>query len=121
MDAGGRRAADAARRALGDSVGGHSDHLAVVAAFEGWEFAKQQGQERNFCAHNYLSFGTLQMMAGLRQQLRSALAARGIGTDRRAAGANSRSGAPPRPRRSPPLLSGLLFARHARARTRATC
>lgn len=93
VDAGGRRAADAARRALGDSVGGLSDHLAVVAAFEGWEFAKAQGRDRPFCAQNYLSFGTLQMMAGLRTQLRSALAARGIGTDRRAAGANSQSGA----------------------------
>lgn len=50
-------------------MGGQSDHLAVVAAYEGWEFAKGQGRDRPFCAANYLSIGTLNMMAGLRQQL----------------------------------------------------
>jgi HrpA-like RNA helicase len=73
-----RRAADASRRAFADAAGGGSDHLAVVAAFAAWQAARGGGGERQLCAQQCLSMGTLNMIAGLRSQLAQALAARGM-------------------------------------------
>ena len=73
-----RRAADASRRAFADAAGGGSDHLAVVAAYAAWQEARGSGGERQFCSQNYLSIGTLTMIAGLRSQLAQALSARGM-------------------------------------------
>lgn len=76
-----RRGADAARRQFADAAGGSSDHLAVVSAHAAWEAARGRGgasAERQFCAANYVSGGTMSMIAGLRQQLSGALTQRGI-------------------------------------------
>ncbi|CAI5503237.1 unnamed protein product [Closterium sp. Naga37s-1] len=48
----------AARHALGNSLGGYGDHLALIAAFDGWAEAKARGGARaadGFCRGNFLS------------------------------------------------------------------
>ncbi|CAI5980477.1 unnamed protein product [Closterium sp. NIES-65] len=50
----------AARHALGNSLGGYGDHLALIAAFDGWADAKARGGARaadGFCRRNFLSPG----------------------------------------------------------------
>ncbi|CAI5534422.1 unnamed protein product [Closterium sp. Naga37s-1] len=50
----------AARHALGNSLGGYGDHLALIAAFDGWAEAKARGGARaadGFCRRNFLSPG----------------------------------------------------------------
>jgi ATP-dependent RNA helicase DHX36 len=56
---------DARRRFAGDS---RSDHIALLKAFEGWQAAKREGRERNYCWENFLSVSTLQMMEDMRRQ-----------------------------------------------------
>ena len=75
-----RHAALAARQALASQWGGASDHLAVVAAFDGWAAAKRSGAtaEKVYCARNFLSSGTLGMLAGMRKQLRDELRRKGF-------------------------------------------
>ncbi|XP_068656237.1 DExH-box ATP-dependent RNA helicase DExH1 [Aristolochia californica] len=60
--------ADAAKRSFaGDS---HSDHIALLKAFDGW---KRSGKERAFCWQYFLSPMTLQMMDNMRNQFRELL------------------------------------------------
>ena len=81
---GNREAGKAARHAFSAEFGGASDHLAVVAAFRGWEAARASGGgggERQFNQRNSLSGATLNMLRGMRQQLVTALAGRGLIAD----------------------------------------
>lgn len=58
--------ADEARRKFaGDSF---SDHVALLRAFEGWQAAKREGRDHQFCWQNYLSSPTLHLMEDMRLQ-----------------------------------------------------
>ncbi|MCO5553157.1 hypothetical protein L7F22_006678 [Adiantum nelumboides] len=62
-----KEAADEARRRFaGES---YSDHIAILRAFEGWQMAKRDGRDRQYCWQNYLSSATLNLMDELRFQL----------------------------------------------------
>lgn len=61
-----KEAADEARRRFaGES---YSDHIAILQAFEGWQMAKRDGRDRQYCWQNYLSSATLSMMEDMRFQ-----------------------------------------------------
>eukprot|EP00250_Pteridium_aquilinum_P019840 c24596_g1_i1 orf=694-3741(-) len=61
-----KEAADEARRRFaGES---YSDHIAILRAFEGWQMAKRDGRDRQYCWQNYLSSATLSMMEEMRFQ-----------------------------------------------------
>eukprot|EP01018_Ginkgo_biloba_P025644 Gb_33245 [translate_table: standard] len=67
-----KKEADEAKRSFaGDS---NSDHIALLRAFEGWQLAKRDGWERQFCHRNFLSPPTLQMMEDMRLQFYDLLA-----------------------------------------------
>jgi len=40
--------------------------LIFVQVFRGWQRARSEGFDKNFCRRNYLSQATLEMMAGMR-------------------------------------------------------
>ncbi|KAH9536794.1 hypothetical protein CY35_16G018300 [Sphagnum magellanicum] len=73
-----KKRASAARQELAEIYGGYSDHLAVVAAFDRWEAAKTNSQEKQFCSQYFISDGTMIMLAGMRQQLQGELAQKGF-------------------------------------------
>lgn len=73
-----RKRAFAVKKNLASTYGGYSDELAIVAAFNGWEIAQSRNSERKFCEQNFLSLGTMAMLAGMRQQLRKELAQKGF-------------------------------------------
>lgn len=73
-----RKRAFAVKKRLASTYGGYSDELAIVAAFNGWEIAQSRNSERKFCEQNFLSLGTMAMLAGMRQQLRKELAQKGF-------------------------------------------
>ena len=91
---GNREAGKAARYAFSDEAGGGSDHLAVVRAFAGWESARARGggAERQFNQRNCTSGATLNMLKGMRQQLVTALAGRGLIADVHRASENASAG-----------------------------
>ena len=92
---GNREAGRAARNAFSAEHGGASDHLAVVAAFSGWEAARSRGgggAERQFNQRNSLSGATLNMLKGMRQQLVTALSGRGLIANIHQASANAGAG-----------------------------
>ena len=92
---GNREAGKAARYAFSDEAGGGSDHLAVVRAFAGWESARARGgvgAERQFNQRNCTSGATLNMLKGMRQQLVTALAGRGLIADVHRASENAAAG-----------------------------
>ncbi|KAJ7384544.1 3'-5' RNA helicase ythdc2 [Desmophyllum pertusum] len=62
-----RRAAAAARKRF--ILDPFSDHLIFVQVFRGWQRARSEGFDRNYCRRNYLSQATLEMMAGMRSQI----------------------------------------------------
>jgi len=69
VEAGARQAAIRAKQGLAQGAGGASDHLALVKAFNGWSAARRAGQERGYCASNFLSSSTMMMVNGMRTQL----------------------------------------------------
>ena len=91
---GNREAGKAARYAFSDEAGGGSDHLAVVRAFAGWDSARARGggAERQFNQRNCTSGATLNMLKGMRQQLVTALAGRGLIADVHRASENASAG-----------------------------
>ena len=92
---GSQEAGKFARHAFSNEFGGASDHLAVVAAFAGWETARARGGaggERQFNQRNSLSGATLNMLKGMRQQLARALSGRGLITNMHQASANAGAG-----------------------------
>lgn len=68
-----KKKAAAAKSELASLYGGHSDQLALIAAFECWKKAKEKGQEARFCSNYYVSSGTMNMLFGMRKQLQSEL------------------------------------------------
>ncbi|KAK9842413.1 hypothetical protein WJX84_005272 [Apatococcus fuscideae] len=56
--------------------GQQSDHLLMVAAYEGWQAAKKQGRnaQRSFAQRHFLSEQTLEMISDMRNQFGSMLA-----------------------------------------------
>ena len=73
-----RKKANAAKSELASLLGGHSDQLAVIAAFECWRNARERGQERLFCTQFFVSSSTMQMLSGMRQQLQKELIRNGL-------------------------------------------
>ncbi|XP_015929708.1 3'-5' RNA helicase YTHDC2 isoform X2 [Parasteatoda tepidariorum] len=56
----------------------NSDHMVLLRAFQAWQKAKNEGQERNFCSRNFLSHATMEMIVGMRSQLLGQLRASGF-------------------------------------------
>lgn len=73
-----KKRATAAKAELASLYGGHSDQLAVIAAFECWKSAKEKGQEAQFCSQYFVSSGTMHMLAGMRKQLQTELIRNGF-------------------------------------------
>ncbi|KAL5791681.1 hypothetical protein ACOSP7_000275 [Xanthoceras sorbifolium] len=73
-----KKKATAAKFELASLYGGQSDQLAVIAAFECWNSAKQRGQEAQFCSQYFVSSGTMNMLLGMRKQLQSELIRNGF-------------------------------------------
>ncbi|KAH9624022.1 hypothetical protein KSS87_008615 [Heliosperma pusillum] len=73
-----KKRADAAKAELASLYGGHSDQLAVIAAFDCWRKAKEKGQEARFCSEYFVSSGTMFMLSGMRKQLLSELIRSGL-------------------------------------------
>ncbi|XP_065851072.1 DExH-box ATP-dependent RNA helicase DExH6 isoform X2 [Euphorbia lathyris] len=74
----GKMRAAAAKFELASLYGGHSDQLAVIAAFECWKNAKERGQEAWFCSQYFISSSTMHMLHGMRKQLQSELMRNGF-------------------------------------------
>ncbi|KAL9241714.1 hypothetical protein vseg_015792 [Gypsophila vaccaria] len=68
-----RKKADDAKAELASLYGGHSDQLAVIAAFDCWRKAKEKGQVARFCSEYFVSPGTMNMLSGMRKQLQAEL------------------------------------------------
>ena len=73
-----KKRADAAKSELASLYGGTSDQLAVIAAFECWNNAKQRGQEERFCSEYFISKSTMSMLSGMRKQLQNELIRNGL-------------------------------------------
>lgn len=76
-----RQKAASNRKNLGSIGGGFSDHLLLVAAYEGWLAARKHGQEHRYCRIHYLSPGTMRVIDGMRKQLLSELRSTGLVID----------------------------------------
>ncbi|XP_059076039.1 DExH-box ATP-dependent RNA helicase DExH1 isoform X2 [Cryptomeria japonica] len=61
----------AKKRFAGDS---NSDHIALLRAFEGWQLAKRDGLESEFCCQNFLSLTALQTIEKMQTQFFDLLA-----------------------------------------------
>ncbi|MCO5583867.1 hypothetical protein L7F22_037782 [Adiantum nelumboides] len=59
-----KEAADEARKRFARES--YSDHIAILRAFEGWQMAKRDGRDRQYCWRNYLSSATLNLMDEMR-------------------------------------------------------
>ncbi|KAK9749788.1 hypothetical protein RND81_02G150200 [Saponaria officinalis] len=68
-----RKKADDAKAELASLYGGHSDQLAVIAAFDCWRKTKEKGQTARFCSEYFVSPGTMHMLNGMRKQLQAEL------------------------------------------------
>jgi ATP-dependent RNA helicase DHX57 len=105
-------AANEARRRL--AAGRSSDHLAVLAAYDGWRAAKRRGRgaERAFLDDNALSASALREMEDVRAVLRARLSDAGIIADDAAHdGGGDGADAPPGCREEDAaLLRGVLAA-----------
>lgn len=93
LDSEQRRKADKAKHTLSDEYGGASDHLATTAAFEHWDEAKRRNAEKRFLEDNQISSATMNMIAGMRNQLERALFDRGMIGNSKEASRNAHDGA----------------------------
>ncbi|KAL6983216.1 DExH-box ATP-dependent RNA helicase DExH6 [Sarracenia purpurea var. burkii] len=73
-----KKRAAAAKSELASLFGGSSDQLAVVAAYECWKNAKDKGQEARFCSEYFVSSSTMNMLFGMRKQLKAELLRHGF-------------------------------------------
>ncbi|KAI4308138.1 hypothetical protein L6164_031242 [Bauhinia variegata] len=73
-----KKRAAAARSELASLYGGRGDQLAVIAAFECWNNAKRMGLEERFCSQYFVSPSTMQMLSGMRKQLKGELIRNGF-------------------------------------------
>ncbi|CAN6465233.1 unnamed protein product [Victoria cruziana] len=73
-----KKKAKAAKLELASLYGGHSDQLALIAAFDCWKGAKAEGQEQKFCSQYFISPSVMNMLLGLRKQLQFELIQNGF-------------------------------------------
>ncbi|KAJ8753423.1 hypothetical protein K2173_019822 [Erythroxylum novogranatense] len=73
-----KKKATAAKFELASLYGGHSDQLAIVAAFHCWKNAKEMHQEARFCSQYFVSSSTMNMLHGMRKQLQTELIRNGF-------------------------------------------
>ncbi|XP_059664898.1 DExH-box ATP-dependent RNA helicase DExH6-like [Cornus florida] len=73
-----KKRAAAAKSELASLYGGHGDQLAVIAAFECWQNAKERGQEALFCSQYFMSSSAMNMLSRMRKQLKSELIRNGF-------------------------------------------
>ena len=71
-----RKAGEAVRRNL--SAGTGSDHMAMLRAFQDWQQARAEQRERSWCRDNQVSNTTMEMVAGIRNQVIAQLRASGF-------------------------------------------
>lgn len=71
-----KRAATAARKEFAADT--HSDHMALLRAFQSWQEARANGWERQFCENNFISSAVMEMIVGMRTQLLGQLRASGF-------------------------------------------
>ncbi len=71
-----KRVAKQSRRRF--AAGTHSDHMALLRAFQSWQKARVEGSERAFCHNNQISASTMEMVTGMRTQLLGQLRASGF-------------------------------------------
>lgn len=71
-----RKVGEAVRRNL--SAGTGSDHMAMLRAFQEWQQAKAEQRERSWCRDNQVSNTTMEMVAGIRNQVLAQLRASGF-------------------------------------------
>ena len=71
-----KAAAKAARH--GFSGGSISDHMALLRVFQGWQKARVEGNEKQFCYNYQISTSTMEMITGMRTQLLGQLRASGF-------------------------------------------
>jgi ATP-dependent RNA helicase DHX57 len=103
-------AANEARRRL--AAGRSSDHLAVLAAYDGWRAAKRRGRgaERAFLDEHALSASALREMEDVRAVLRARLSEAGVVADDGADDDGDGADAPPCREEDAALLRGVLAA-----------
>ncbi|XP_073281505.1 DExH-box ATP-dependent RNA helicase DExH6 [Primulina huaijiensis] len=73
-----RKRAAAAKLELASFYGGHGDQLAIIAAFECWKMACENGDEARFCSRYFISPSTMKMISGMRKQLEAELVQSGF-------------------------------------------
>uniref|UniRef100_A0A1J3JM66 Putative ATP-dependent RNA helicase YTHDC2 n=1 Tax=Noccaea caerulescens TaxID=107243 RepID=A0A1J3JM66_NOCCA len=73
-----RKKAAAAKLELAALYGGHSDHLATVAAFHCWKNAKVSGQAQEFCSQYFVSPNAMKMLDNMRDKLQAELKRHGL-------------------------------------------
>ncbi|CDY10215.1 BnaC05g04580D [Brassica napus] len=78
LEPGERRKAVAAKRELASLYGGHSDHLAIVAAFHYWKDAKRNGHSQEFCSQYFVSPNAMKMLDNMRDKLQGELERHGL-------------------------------------------
>ncbi|KAF8083144.1 hypothetical protein N665_0790s0007 [Sinapis alba] len=78
LEPGEKRKAVAAKRELASLYGGHSDHLAIVAAFQYWKDAKINGQTQEFCSQYFVSLNAMKMLDNMRDKLQGELERHGL-------------------------------------------
>ncbi|XP_052758405.1 3'-5' RNA helicase YTHDC2-like [Galleria mellonella] len=76
MEAESRKRGGAARREF--AADSHSDHMALLRAFQAWQAARAAGGERGFCARQLVCGATLEAVAAQRAQLLAQLRALGL-------------------------------------------
>ncbi|ESQ36248.1 hypothetical protein EUTSA_v10006566mg [Eutrema salsugineum] len=73
-----KKKAVAAKLELASLYGGHSDHLATVAAFHCWKDAKRNGQSQEFCSQYFVSPNAMKMLDNMRDKLHGELQRHGL-------------------------------------------
>ncbi|XP_066911197.1 3'-5' RNA helicase YTHDC2-like [Clytia hemisphaerica] len=68
----------AANAKLKLSSDSYSDQIAMLRAFQGWQRAKREGKEKVYCARNFISLGTMEMVSGMRRQIIGLLRSLGL-------------------------------------------
>lgn len=71
-----RKRGSAARKEF--AADSYSDHMALLRAFQAWQTARANGNERAFCTKNLICGATMEMIVGYRSQLLAQLRALGL-------------------------------------------
>lgn len=78
LSPGERKKAAAAKHELASLYGDHSDHLAIVAAFQCWKNAKESGRAREFCSKYFISQIVMKRLDDLCRKLQGELKRHGV-------------------------------------------